>query len=393
MTRTLTLPLDTSPRENARIPWRDRAFWAVFSRIPVFTILFEDPDVEERFFQVNASARVLSVSAAGCGIASLLASHPEHIDAVDGNGHHLALTALKVAAAQRLEWHADLYALFGHGRHEAPEQLIASLTASLPDWIRAYWARRSTVFRRGLYQSSLSTWLFAVLRAITGLDEAWMRRMLSLSTDARVAEIERLYARALKHPAFLLAARSPILLLGTGINFRQRDRNLSGVGAADMTRVLLETGKRIAATDLETNWIFWHVMRGQFNHDHPDARPPYLRASHHARSLAAPTTVAYHHRSFLEVLADATSDTWTHYNFSDALDWLDDTLQRRVLTEVIRTSRPGALLLVRSVEPSCMVKRLGLERWFSRLDIESDAATAMDRSGLYRRVDLYRVTR
>lgn len=374
-------------------PLRDRVFWRVFSNLPIFTLLFEDTDVEARFFQVDEASRVLSVAAAGCGIASLLASRPQHIDAVDGNAHHLALTALKVAAAQHLSSHEELYELLGHGVHSNPDRVLQELAPSLPDWAQAHWARHRATFRRGLYRSSLSTRLFAGMRAIANLDDAWMERVVTLPTTERVAEVERVYGRLLKHPLFAFAARSPLLMLATGINFRQRDRNLDGCGTRDMAEVCLDTGKRVAATDTETNWIFWHVMAGHFNHAHAESRPPYLREANHARSLDAPTTTAYHHRSFLEVLSGAEEGTWTHYNFSDAMDWLSEALQRRVLAEVVRTSRPGAMFINRSVEDTCMISRLGLERWFKRLRFESEEATAMERSGLYRRVDLYRVMR
>ncbi|MBO9539437.1 DUF3419 family protein [bacterium] len=374
-------------------PLRDRLFWRVFSNLPVFTILFEDTDVEARFFQVDEASRVLSVAAAGCGIASLLASRPQHIDAVDGNAHHLALTALKVEAARRLSSHEELYELFGYGVHSNPDRVLKELTASLPAWIQAHWARHRATFRRGLYRGSLSTRLFGGMRSIAGLDDAWMSRVIALPTAERVAEVEQVYQRLLKNPFFAVAARSPLLMLATGINFRQRDRNLSGTGTMDMAAVCQDTGRRVAATDVETNWIFWHVMAGQFNHAHPEARPPYLRQANHARSLGAPTTTAYHHRSFLEVMAGAEERIWTHYNFSDAMDWLSEDLQRRTLAEVVRTSRPGALFINRSVEDTCMISRLGLEDSFKRLPFESDEATAMERAGLYRRVDLYRVVR
>lgn len=372
-------------------PLRDRLFWRAFSNLPVFRILFEDTDVEARFFQVDEASRVLSVAAAGCGIASLIASRPQHIDAVDGNAHHLALSALKVAAAQHLNSHEELYALLGHGVHPDPARVLKELSASLPDWVQAHWARHRGTFRKGLYRSGLSPRLFGGMRSIANLDDSWMRRVVSLPTAERVAAVEQVYQDLLKSPLFALAARSPLLMLATGINFRQRDRNLSSCGTTDMTAVVQDTGKRVAATDVETNWIFWHVMVGHFNHDHPEARPPYLRQANHARSLGAPTTTRYHHRSFLEVLSEAEERTWSHYNFSDAMDWLSVDLQRRALAEVVRTSRPGALFINRSVEETCLISQLGLERWFERLSPESDEATAMERAGLYRRVDLYRV--
>jgi len=370
---------------------RDRLFISVFSRLFVFTILLEDTEVEERFFQVDERSRVLGVSAAGCGLAGLLARHPERIDAVDSNAHHLSLAALKMSAAQRLERYDDLLALFGAGRHPEAGDVVARLATPLPDWMRWYWTRRHRMFRTGLYECGLLAASMKMMRAGMGVDEPWFRALADMTVPDRQAEVVRVYSRLLGNPLVGALARSPLQLLAQGINFQQRDRNLRMSGASDMRAVVLRFVERAVATDLKRNWILWQCLLGRFNLEDPHAIPPYLRRDHHARSLGAPTTMAFHRTSFVSLLDAAPAAQWTHYNFSDALDWMADAAQRRVLDQIFRTSRDGALLFNRTVDRDDIVARHGLERRFRRLDRESDQATALERSRLYERVDIYQI--
>jgi len=66
-------------------------------------------------------------------------------------------------------------------------------------------------------------------------------------------------------------------------------------------------------------------------------------------------------------------------------------VQRSLLEEVMRTSRDGAVMLVRSVDDDAFVDKHGFDRHFIRMNEASDVATALDRSSLYRRVDFYQV--
>lgn len=366
-------------------------FWEVFSRLPVFTILFEDTDVDDAYFEVDEDSRILAVSAAGCGLAGHLARNPRRIDAVDGNPHHLALAALKIEGARKLASLDDLYALFGLGRHAEAERVVTEICQDLPPWIQRYWRSRHRVFQRGLHRSRLFGQLFRVVQLLAKSEPQNLRAVAGRPLAEREAYLKDLFATFLRWPGAKAACRSPLVLLAQGINFRQRDRNLASHATADMLDVMWDFMRRFADADVERNWILWHCVVGEFDHANPDCRPPYLRESHHQRSVGASTSVAYHLASFLDVMRAAPGRTWSHYNFSDALDWLSDDVQRQVLAEVGRTALPGATLINRSVDQADPIERLGLGERFERLVPASTLATAAERSCLYRRTDLYRV--
>ncbi|MEM7676031.1 MAG: DUF3419 family protein, partial [Myxococcota bacterium] len=82
---------------------RDIAFQRMFSGLFVYNILFEDSELDDRFLEIDERSDVLSITGAGCGVATMVSRQPRTIDAVDINKHHLALSALKITAAQRLK--------------------------------------------------------------------------------------------------------------------------------------------------------------------------------------------------------------------------------------------------------------------------------------------------
>jgi S-adenosylmethionine-diacylglycerol 3-amino-3-carboxypropyl transferase len=184
--------------------------------------------------------------------------------------------------------------------------------------------------------------------------------------------------------------RSPLCLLALGVNYAQRDRILSAE-RVDFIAFLVKHLRKVASTDLARNWFAWFSFAGRFDTEDQEALPPYLRRDRHQRSLTSPTVVRYHHRNIFDVLEEASPRTWSHFSLCDAPDWMAESAQRKLLLAILRTSRDGGVLQYRSVEPASIVRRLGLERHFQRLQIASRQATELDRTCQYRSVNLYRI--
>jgi len=376
---------------GAYVQLRDNAFQKAFSRLFVYNILFEDSEVDERFLGVNEDSSVLGISGAGCGMAGLISGRPRRVDTVDINRHHLALTALKVTAAQRMRSYSEFYDLFGRGWSVAPKQAIPQLTDHLPRWIQRYWKRHADRFERSIYREGLTAKMLGLLRKQAGIDADWLRGLIPLDQDTRARKVEEAIGPMLDKPFVSAFVKSPVQLMALGINFTQRDRMLE-TEQSDMSGFFLDYVRRLCSTDLETNWFAWWALSNQFNHEHPDAAPPYLRKDRHERSLDAPTTVRYHRRNIFDVLEDAGPNTWSHFMFCDAPDWMPPEVQKRLLEDVFRTSRDGGVMLYRSVEDDCMVERHNMTHRFVPMTEESAIASDLDRTRQYRRVNFYRIT-
>jgi S-adenosylmethionine-diacylglycerol 3-amino-3-carboxypropyl transferase len=369
---------------------RDLTFQAAFRRLFVYNILFEDSEVDGKYFGLNGESRVLGISAAGCGLASMLRFGPERIDAVDINGHHLALASLRMAAAQRLRSFEEFYALFGHGKVPDPAATIGSIVLELPTWIQKYWARHKDRFKHAFYDQGLTATMLRLLRSQVGVGAEWMQEFVTRSTSERVALVRTLFEPTLRRPVVGGLLNSPLQQLALGVNFSQKSR-LMDDESGDLVDYFVRHCERVAATDCKTNWFAWYAMAGRYDHENPLAVPPYLRECEHARSSQVDTVSEFHHRSIFEVLASAERNTWTHYSLCDAVDWMPAPVQEHLLAEVLRTARPGARVLMRSVSDTDIVANTGFSHLMTRLDAESQSATAEERSRQYKRVDFYQV--
>lgn len=370
---------------------RTRLFLSVFRRVFVYNIVFEDSSVDQKVLELDEDSSVLTITGAGCGVASMVAKRPRRIDAVDINRHHLALTALKVEGARQLSSYADFYDLFGRGYTTHPAQMVRTLSAELPAWMRKYWKQHHGRFHKPFFRQGASGQMLSMLRKVAGLGTEWLRTLIALPVAERMALIDDTFRPALSRPYIKAFLNSPLHDVSAGINRAQRERMLDGA-AESLIDFYVSHSKRVARReDLARNWIAWYAIAGHFNHDDRDALPPYLRPEQHQASQGAGMHVQYHPSNMLDVLERAPGKTWSHYVLSDAPDWMPVPMQSQLLREIVRTARPGATILRRSVERDDMVERLGFGDRLVRQAQPSDWATTADRSCQYRRIDVYRM--
>lgn len=367
------------------------AFLQLWGRLSVYNILFEDAEVDEALLGIGPTSRVCAISGAGCGVAGMLSAHPARIDAIDLNRHHLALTALKCAAARTERSMERFEAMFRHGRVRSSLDAVGSLARELPSWAQHHWRRHHRVFETGLYDTGLTARMLGAARAVAGIDAAWLRSLVPLDRGARLARLREKTDRLLGAPLARAWLASPAQLVALGIHFEQRDRILRTEGVTDMAAFIVAYLERLADTDLATNWFVWYAATGQFDASREDCAPPYLRRERHERALGARTDLRFHRRGIVDHLRTRSARSFSHYALLDVPDWLPPVEQRALFGEIRRTASPGATVLFRSVEDESPVDRLGLDRHFVFDERKSRVATARDRTRQYRQVRFYEV--
>lgn len=368
---------------------RDRAFQRVFSCTFVYNILFEDSEVDEQYLGLDENSTVLSITGAGCGVAGMVSARPRRIDAVDINRHHLALAALKCTAAQYMKNYNDFYDLLGRGWSPDPKQLIQPLAQYMPSWVAGYWKRHASRFEQSLYLQGLTAKMLGALRRQMGMGLEWARSLCAMPVEQRIDTMREQLDR-IDNPLTRAVLSSPQQLIALGINFQQRDRMLSAEQSS-MVDFFVTHLTRIMETDLWKNWFFWYGAAGTFNHQDQEALPPYLRRNRWENSMGAPTEINFRPGNLFDVLDEAGPQTWSHYTLCDAVDWMPPRIQRHLFDEIRRTARPGATVLLRSVERNDPVTHTGADAFLERRDCSSHASRA-DRSRQYRQVNFYRVT-
>jgi S-adenosylmethionine-diacylglycerol 3-amino-3-carboxypropyl transferase len=369
----------------------DAAFQRVFSHLFVYNILFEDSEVDERFLGIDASSTVLGISGAGCRIAGHLSQRPKHVDAVDINGHHLALTGLKVEGARRLRSYGEFYDLFARGSAPDAGRTVEELAAGLPAHLQSHVKRHRAMFSKDLFAGGLTARLMRILQVLTGVDERWLRSLMTMEVGERKRLVLETFRPVFAMPAVKYLLESPLHLVSIGVNYAQCERMLRMEGVVDVAAFLLMHLQRVAATDVSRNWFAWYAIAGHYNHDDQQAMPPFLRKDHHERSCGSNTTVSYHHKSIFDVLDEAEPKTWSHFTMCDAPDWMSDAAQERLFRAVIRAGRDGGVLQYRTVERSSLVERHGLADRLQPMIPETEMATALDRTRQFRGVRYYRI--
>ncbi|KAK0662856.1 hypothetical protein DIS24_g1550 [Lasiodiplodia hormozganensis] len=137
----------------------------------IYAFTWEDSRVDARLLQVNSNDVILAITSAGDNILSFALEKPKRIHAVDLNPNQNHLLELKVAAFTALPY-ADVWKLFGEGKHESfRELLISKLSPHLSSLAFQFWLHHGeqafSASGKGLYSTGGS-----------GFALAWVGRLL-----------------------------------------------------------------------------------------------------------------------------------------------------------------------------------------------------------------------
>ncbi|OMP81977.1 hypothetical protein BK809_0006286 [Diplodia seriata] len=137
----------------------------------IYAFTWEDSRVDARLLQVSSNDVILAITSAGDNILSFALEKPKRIHAVDLNPNQNHLLELKVAAFTALGY-ADVWKLFGEGKHESfRELLIGKLSPHLSSLAFQFWLQYGeqtfSPSGKGLYSTGGS-----------GFALAWVGRLL-----------------------------------------------------------------------------------------------------------------------------------------------------------------------------------------------------------------------
>ena len=166
----------------------ERLHQGVFDRLYANSLLYnacwEDPACDRQALRLGRDDEVLVITSAGCNALDYALCGPRRVVAIDANPRQGALLELKIAAI-RTASDADVFALFGHGRHPGARELYRDrLRSQLTPAARSFWDRRMHWFA-GAGNDSF------YFHGLSGLVARLMRTYLRARPGLRVA-IDRL---------------------------------------------------------------------------------------------------------------------------------------------------------------------------------------------------------
>ena len=143
-----------------------------FNNEYIYAFTWEDPAEDQRLLNIGPDDVVFAITSAGDNVLAYALHRPRSIHAVDLNPTQNHLLELKVAALCALP-HADVWRLFGEGRHAGFRDLLLDrLSPLLSSRALQYWLDSTAAFtaRGGLYETGgsrlavkLAKWLFRAL--------------------------------------------------------------------------------------------------------------------------------------------------------------------------------------------------------------------------------------
>ncbi len=381
----------------------DRWFASWFKQL-VYTQIWEDPRIDREVLEIQPGHRVLTLASGGCNALSYLLDHPAEVIALDLNHNHLALVALKQAAARALPDAAQYQRFFAGAADDMNVALFDELIApQLSPEVRAYWNQRDALgrrrigwFARGFYTQGLlgrfvrAARLFARLHGVRLSDWAEQRTEFEQATwfDSQVAPIfDTRFAR--------WVCSSPLIVYNLGIPPAQYLALCNG-RPETMAEVLKARARQLATVSArEDNYFAWQAFTGGYawqrlqqraaTAGHEGPLPPYLQRAHFETLRANAHRLKLKHDNVLDHLAAEASASLDRYVLLDAQDWMSAAQLTRLWTQITRTARPGARVIFRTAGttsplPDALPPEL-LAAW-ERIESAS-ALNAEDRSGIY----------
>jgi len=377
----------------------ERLFTLAFGGL-VYAQIWEDPRVDLEALALRPGDHVVTIASGGCNVLSYLSADPGRITAVDLNPAHLALTELKLVAAQRLAAHEDFARLFAAADTPANVTLYDLLIApALSPEARAWWEARDLRGRRRIEMLARGLYRHGLLGRFIGLGHAIARlygiRLEELADAAGPAE-QRAWFAAHVVPLFgklpvRLITSSPLSLFGLGIPPAQY-RALAG--GRPMIEVLKERLERLATGHaLNDNYFAWQAFMRRYPASADASLPPYLERANYRALRQRVGRVSLHNRSVSEVLAASAPESVDAVVLLDAQDWMNDAQLSELWQAMAHALRPGARVIFRTAgEPSILPGRVPdtlLRRWTYEEE-RSRALHKRDRSAIYGGFHLYR---
>jgi len=300
-----------------------------------FAQVREDPSLELEAFKGHLDGPIAVVSSAGCTALSLLAAGATGIVAVDLNRTQNHLVELKAAALAHAEPTAFLGAapMAPQARLHVYHQIRHTLTPPA----RNFWDSHPRLLARGVLHAGVTERLMRLIA--TGLrlvhPRRRVRRLLTLKT---LAEQRDFYLRQWDNRRwrllFRLLCNRLVLRRAYDERFFMNVENPSY--AKHFQYVAAHTLTELAVGD---NYFLHQLLTGHYP---SHTRPPYLAHP------VTPHGLTVVDGAFTDYLRTQPDRCMAGFALSNICEWLSPAQIDELFTEIVRTARPGARLVLRN---------------------------------------------
>lgn len=332
----------------------DALFDRVHSSTLIYNTCWEDPRLDRQMLELQPDSRVVMITSAGCNALDYLLDGPAEIHAIDVNPRQNALLELKLALIEHGD-HAELFRLFGEGEHPDFRGVLSQLR--LPHYARRFWEEKANYFASDrasfYYRGAAGRVAWVVLQGLAKTNPKVLE-LAALLIEAQTIEEQRsLYGRL--EASFWNAFNSwlvsqPVTMAMLGVPRPQiriieqtSPGGLSGFVRRKMEYVFTQLPMR--------DNYFWRVYAtGKYT---AECCPNYLRPENF-QTLRDRTGRVHTHSTTVAKFLRQNPGEYSHYVLLDHQDWLashDVEGLREEWDLILRNSRPGTRILMRSASP------------------------------------------
>ncbi len=377
------------------------AYW--FNRL-VYAQIWEDPQADLAALKLDAGARILCISSGGCNALAYLSSKPVAVHAVDLNGAHLAMLAIKKQAIRHLpDYQAVLHFLGDANNKDNLKRYLRHIRPNLPTSAKDFWEARNLLgkprfryFCENAYQHGLLGQFIASSHKLV----KWLGGDLSKMMEARTLEeqqahFSRYVEPVFRHPLIRWIARQPWALYSLGIPPAQFAALAADAGPELNLADLFKERMRHLACDfpLNENCFAHQAFARRYDIQQQAALPMYLQQQHFTTIRQHLDRLHSHHQTLTEFLQTQPNHSMDAYVLLDAQDWMDQNQLSALWREINRTAAPGARVLFRTGGASSpLEQQLAPElllAWQTNVQ-QNQVLYQTDRSAIYGGMHLYR---
>ncbi|KAA0005177.1 MAG: DUF3419 family protein [Thermoplasmata archaeon] len=304
-----------------------------FKRI-AYSTCWEDPSIIQAALKVNKNDTLLSISSAGCNILNLLLYSPKKILAVDFNPHQNHLLELKIKAIKNLNYQ-EFTELLGVTPSSRREEIYNSIRDQLSKKAKSFWDKNLSMIKEGIIysgrQEKYIQTIGKLLRFFAGRET--VEGVFECKTLQEQVEYFKEYIEGpVWHLFFNIIYSKPVMFI---VKDRLVFNQVSGNSYHIRFKKRVENALyRIKARN---NPFASLALLGYYKDE--NYYPPYLKRENFQFLKKNVDKIEIKTDMLQNILRKLPSDSFTKFNLSNVLDWVDKKEFRYTLKELARVGR------------------------------------------------------
>ncbi|MEE4377942.1 MAG: BtaA family protein [Candidatus Competibacteraceae bacterium] len=334
--------------------FHDLIFRAVHNNYLIYNVCWEDPRIDRQILSLNRDSKAVVLTSAGCNTLDYLLEQPAEIHAVDVNPRQNALLHLKLALIEQGNFE-NLFTMFGEGSHQGFRSVYASVRKQLPDYAQLFWDEKIRYFdsnnkKQSFYYHGTSGAVAWTLKRYLLRSKTLRQHIFDFLDAQTLAEQKEIYQQiepALWNRFTSWVVKQPLTLAMLGVPRpqiqlinRQHPGGVLGYVGDKLRHVLTEV--------LIRDNYFWRVyLTGYYTQT---CCPNYLKMENFSALRENIAKIHTHNSTVSQFLKNHPGE-YSHFVLLDHQDWLawhDPAALREEWELILRNSRPGSRILLRS---------------------------------------------